>query len=149
MNNRDFLPYRQIHLDFHTSEAITGIGAQFDPDEFAATLAQAHVNSISCFARCHHGWLYYQSPNFPERIHPHLERPNLLIEQIEACHKVGIRVPIYVTVQWDYYTSTRHPEWVCAGADGTILGTPPFEAGFYRFMNVNSPYVDFLKDHVR
>ena len=148
MNNRDFLPYRQIHLDFHTSEAITGIGAQFDPDEFAATLAQAHVNSISCFARCHHGWLYYQSPNFPERIHPHLERPNLLIEQIEACHKVGIRVPIYVTVQWDYYTSTRHPEWVCAGADGTILGTPPFEAGFYRFMNVNSPYVDFLKASV-
>ncbi len=148
MNRTDFLPYRQIHLDYHTSEQITGIGADFDPDEFAATLAEAHVNSITCFARCHHGMLYYQSPNFPERIHPHLERSNLLVDQIEACHKVGIRAPIYVTVQWDYYTSSRHPEWVCEGADGTLLGTPPFEAGFYRWLNINSPYVDFLKASV-
>ena len=35
----DFLPFRQIHLDFHTSEAIPDVGADFDPDEFAATLA--------------------------------------------------------------------------------------------------------------
>ena len=50
MNRADFLPYRQIHLDFHTSEAIEGIGADFDPDEFAGTLAKAHVNSITVFA---------------------------------------------------------------------------------------------------
>ncbi len=31
MNQTDFLPYRQIHLDFHTSEHIAGIGADFDP----------------------------------------------------------------------------------------------------------------------
>ena len=148
MQQSDFLRYRQIHLDFHTSEQITGIGADFDPDVFAETLAKAHVNSITCFARCHHGCSTTSRPIFPERIHPHLERPNLLIEQIEACHKRGIRVPIYVTVQWDYYTASRHPEWVCEGADGKILGTPPFEAGFYRFMNVNSPYVDFLKASV-
>ena len=78
MNRADFLPYRQIHLDFHTSEAIEGIGADFDPDEFADTLAKAHVNSITVFARCHHGWIYYQSQANPERIHPHLARPNLL-----------------------------------------------------------------------
>ena len=148
MNTADFLPYRQIHLDYHTSEQITGIGADFDPDVFADTLAQAHVNSITCFARCHHGMLYYQSKRFPERIHPHLARPNLLIEQIEACHARGIRVPVYVTVQWDYYTSHLHPEWILEGDDGRILGTPPFEAGFYRWMNVNSPYADFLKEHV-
>ena len=35
------LPYRQIHLDFHTSEQIEGIGADFDPQEFADTLAKA------------------------------------------------------------------------------------------------------------
>ncbi len=86
MNRADFLPSRQIHLDFHTSEAIEGIGADFDPHEFATTLARAHVNSITVFARCHHGWIYYQSQANPERVHPHLARPNLLREQIEACH---------------------------------------------------------------
>ena len=148
MNRSDFLRYRQIHLDFHTSEQITGIGADFDADAFAETLVAARVDSITCFARCHHGWLYYQSERFPERIHPHLARPNLLIEQIEACHSAGIRAPIYVTVQWDAYTADAHPEWLCVDERGQFLGTPPFEAGFYRFLNVNSPYVDFLKEHV-
>ena len=149
MNRADFLPYREIHLDFHTSELIPGIGADFDPDEFADTLVQAHVNSITCFARCHHGWIYYDTALNPERRHPHLTR-NLLKEQIEACHARGIRVPIYTTIQWDHYTARQHPEWICTDENGRIVGTPPFEAGFYREMNVNSPYVEeFIKPHVR
>jgi hypothetical protein len=51
------LRFRQIHLDFHASELIDGIGSQFNRDEFAATLEKARVNSITCFARCHHGWI--------------------------------------------------------------------------------------------
>jgi len=45
------LRFRQIHLDFHTSELIQGVGSQFDPEEFAATLEKARVDSITCFAR--------------------------------------------------------------------------------------------------
>ena len=142
------LRFRQIHLDFHTSEHITGIGSAFDPDEFATTLARAHVNSITCFARCHHGWFYFDSKLFPERRHPHLER-NLLAEQIEACHARGIRVPIYTTIQWDHLTATEHPEWRVVEADGKLQGTPPYEAGFYRQLCLNSPYRGFLKEHVR
>ena len=78
------LRFRQVHLDFHTSEAIEEVGAEFDPHEFASVLAEAHVDSVTCFARCHHGWLYYDSKLFPERVHPHLMRRNLLGEQIEA-----------------------------------------------------------------
>jgi hypothetical protein len=148
VNRTDFLPYRQIHLDFHTSEAIPAIGADFDPGEFADTLVRASVNSITCFARCHHGWIYYDTQANPERRHPHLTR-NLLKEQIEACHARGIRVPIYTTIQWDHYTARAHPEWLLGEEDGRIAGTSPFEAGFYRWLNVNSPYVDFLKTHVR
>jgi hypothetical protein len=91
------LRYRQIHLDFHTSEHIEGIGAEFDPEEFASTLERARVDSVTCFGRCHHGWIYYDTRAFPERRHPHLKR-NLLKEQIEACHARNIRVPIYVTI---------------------------------------------------
>ena len=84
--------YRQVHLDFHTSEYIPDIAADFDKEEFAKTLEEAHVDSITCFARCHHGWLYYPSKKFPELIHPGLKNKNFLLEQIEACHKRGIKV---------------------------------------------------------
>ena len=39
------IPFRQIHLDFHTSEAIQGVCSEFDAEEFAQTLEDAHVNS--------------------------------------------------------------------------------------------------------
>ena len=42
---------RQVHLDFHTSEYIPGIGAMFDPEEFASTYSKAAVNSVTVFAR--------------------------------------------------------------------------------------------------
>jgi hypothetical protein len=143
------LRFRQIHLDFHTSELIQGVGSQFDPEEFAATLEKARVDSVTCFARCHHGWIYYDTQINPERRHPHLAT-NLLKEQIEACHARAIRVPIYTTIQWDHYTASRHPDWLTMDEKGCIVGTPPFEAGFYREMCLNSPYVEtFLKPHVQ
>lgn len=142
------LRFRQIHLDFHTSEAIKGIGNEFDPDHFADTLQQAHVDSINLFARCHHGWVYYDTLGFPERRHPYLTR-NLLAEQIEACHARDIRTPVYVTVQWDQYTALRHPEWRVTQPDGRLEGTPPYEAGFYRRLCLNTPYVDWLKSFLQ
>ena len=36
--NRQGVPSRQIHLDFHTSEKIEGVCADFDAEEFASTL---------------------------------------------------------------------------------------------------------------
>ena len=92
------LNFRQIHLDFHTSEYIDDIGIDFDSNKFAQTLDKAYVNSITCFARCHNGWLYYPSRNKPDMIHPNLKNKNLLIEQIKACHELNIKVPICTTV---------------------------------------------------
>ncbi len=142
------LRFRQIHLDFHTSEAIAGIGSKFDADAYADTLAAAHVDSVTTFARGHHGWLYYRSERFPERIHPHLAC-DLLPEQIAACHARDIRVPIYITVQWDQFSAEAHPEWLIVGPEGTLGRENPESVcrpGFYRFMCLNSPYVDFLKE---
>ena len=141
------MPFRQVHLDFHTSEQIAGIGAKFDPEEFASILAAAHVNSVTCFARCHHGYIYYDTKLFPERRHPHLKR-NLLKEQIEACHKRGIRVPIYTTVHWDHFTANEHPEWLMRDEKGQAVGQAPGETGFYRRLCLNTPYVDLLKRHL-
>jgi hypothetical protein len=142
------LRFRQVHLDFHTSEHIANVGAEFDPEEFASTLEKAHVNSVTCFTRCHHGWIYFDTKLFPERRHPNLAR-NLLKEQIEACHRRDIRVPIYTTVQWDHYTANEHPEWLVLDERGCPTGTKLYEPGFYRDLCVNSPYRDFLKAHVK
>jgi hypothetical protein len=143
------LPFRQIHLDFHTSELVPDVGVDFDADEFADRLQRACVNSVTSFGRCHHGWIYFDSQRFPERIHPTLVNRHLLRQQIDACHARDIRVPIYTTIQWDHYTSQRHPEWCVLEADGRLSGTRPYEAGFYRNLCVNSPYRDFLKAHVQ
>jgi len=141
------LPFRQIHLDFHTHESIEGIGADFDPQAFADTLVKARVNSINLFARCHHGWMYYDTKAFPERKHPNL-RCNLLKEQIAACKARGIKTPVYVTVQWDAQTADAHPEWCCMDANAKIPGRWPNAAGFYSFLCVNTAYRDWLFRHV-
>jgi hypothetical protein len=135
------MPFRQVHLDFHTSEQIPGVGSRFDGERFAETLRQAHVNSITCFSRCHHGMIYHDT-RFSDARHPHLTC-NLLAEQIAACHTVGIRVPIYITVGWDELQSRRHPEWLQRTADGKPYGAAPLEAGWHKLC-FNSPYVDFV-----
>ncbi|WP_170311616.1 beta-galactosidase trimerization domain-containing protein [Vallitalea okinawensis] len=142
------LPFRQVHLDYHTSELMENVAANFNKGEFVNTLKKAHVNSVTCFARCHHGFLYYPSKAFPERIHPSLTNKNLLLEQVEACQEENIRVPVYVTVQWDHYTAMRHPEWLCRDAEGQLLDQL-FSPGFYRYLCTNTSYRDFLKAHVK
>ena len=53
------LPTRQVHLDFHTSPLIPGVGAQFDKTQFQQALREGDLNSITIFAKCHHGVCYY------------------------------------------------------------------------------------------
>jgi hypothetical protein len=55
---REF-PFRQVHLDFHTSELIENIGSDFSKEQFQSALKKGHVNSITVFAKCHHGMFYY------------------------------------------------------------------------------------------
>ena len=144
------LRFRQVHLDFHTSPDIPGVATGFDADRFADTLKRAHVDSVTCFARCHHGHIYYPTRKHPERIHPTLGKRNLLGEQIAACHKRDIRVPIYITVQWDQFTADRHRDWLCVDEEGKEYGTPPLQAGFYRNLDVfHEGYRAFLFDHVK
>lgn len=140
---------RQIHMDFHTSPLIDGIGEKFNKEEFAETLNKAKVNSVTCFGRCHHGYLYYDSKINKERIHPNLKNINLLKEQIEACHKRDINVPVYTTVQWDRYTFDEHPEWASVDIDGNFINGQGGKEGFYEFLCVNTPYRKFLKEHIK
>lgn len=133
------LAFRQVHLDFHTSERIPGIGRRWDAEAFVRTLAEARVNSITCFSKCHHGMIYHDT-RFPAR-HPHLE-VNLLAEQIDACHAAGIRVPIYISVGLDEFMARRHPDWIELGPDGARRGGP-LEARWKKLC-LYSPYVEYV-----
>ncbi len=139
------LAFRQVHLDFHTSEQIRGIGSRFDPEAFARTLLDARVDSVTCFSKCHHGMIYHDT-RFPAR-HPHLEL-NLLREQIQACHAAGIRVPIYISVGFDEYMAREHPEWLEITAEGKVRGAAPLQPG-WRNLCFNTAYVDYVSEQTR
>jgi hypothetical protein len=134
------LPFRQIHLDFHTSPLIEDVAADFDPSEFVAALKDGHVNSVTCFAKCHHGMSYFDT-----RVgirHPALGF-DLLREQIEACHAAGIRVPIYYSIVWENHMGESHPEWQQLKHSGQPCGPEPFEPG-WKWMCLNTPYTDYV-----
>ncbi len=143
------LRFRQIHLDFHTPSEIEGIAKNFDADRFAARLVKANVNSINVFAKGCHGNFYYDTKLYPELKHPHLNGRNLLKEQIEACHKVGIRAPIYTVIQWDVKLAHLHADWLVLDIEGNPTGTPQNEAGFQRNLCINTPYGDFTKNYIK
>jgi hypothetical protein len=101
--------FRQIHLDFHTSELIPDVGARFKADAFAERLADARVNWVTLFAKCHHGLSYY--PTRAGTMHPALGF-DLLGEQVAACRKRGIVTPAYISVRVDEHNAHVHPEWI-------------------------------------
>ncbi len=140
------LPFRQIHLDFHTSPHIPDVGAEFNPEAFGDTMARAHVNSVTVFAKCHHGHLYYKTKR-PER-HPGLRSDlDLLERQVEALHKRNIRAPIYISVLCDEYAANTHPEWVARKPDSSQVkwGDGVFAPG-WQIMDMASPYQEFLAE---
>jgi len=136
------LRFRQIHLDFHTSPDIAGIGEDFNKKEYQQTLKEGHVDSITTFSKCHHGWSYH--PTKVGKMHPHLKF-NLLRKQIDACKELDINVPIYVSAGVDNVASHEHPEWREVGANGQYNGWAKdiIHPGFHA-MCFNSPYLDYL-----
>lgn len=103
------LSFRQVHLDFHTSEHIPGIGKAFDKTQFQNALREGHVSSITLFSKCHHGWSYH--PTKVNRIHPHLEF-DLLGAQLDACREIGVNAPVYLSAGHDEKDALAHPEWL-------------------------------------
>ena len=144
-------PFRQVHMDFHTSGLIPDVAGKFDLEEFAETLYKANVNSVTLFAKCHHGYIYYDSKRFANKIHPNLKDKDLLKKQIAACKKRGIRTPIYITVEWDNLTAHEHPEWLVLDGKGNFLNSEHsiYEPGFYYNLCINSPYRELVKEHIR
>lgn len=141
------LRYRQIHLDFHTSEHIPGIGSAFDPDQFVGTLKAANVDSITIFAKCHHGWSYY--PTKVGAPHPQLSRPDLMGDMVRALAAADIEAPIYISVQWDERNARLHPEWRVRAATKSRFDPSQLQAGWHTLCLNHKAYRDELLEHAR
>jgi len=127
-----------VHLDFHTSERIENIGADFCEEEFISALKAAEIDSINIFAKCHHGCFYYYSDKF--YTHPHLSKP-LLDLQIEACRKAGVSSKIYISAGLDEHSVRTHPEWLLVKPNGEEQSILKF-----RRLCFNTPYLDLLTE---
>lgn len=134
---RPELPFRQVHLDFHTSELIPDVASDFRAADFGATLKAARVNSINVFAKCHHGMLYYDSKIGTR--HPAL-KIDLLGEMVRACRASQIHVLYYYSLVWDVDVARKHPEWRMRDRAGNVMGGIPGDA--WPWICMNTPYLD-------
>ena len=149
------LPQRQVHLDFHTSERMVGVGSAFDKAQFQRCLKKGHVNSITVFAKCHHGWAYF--PSETNDIHPGLGGFDLLSAMLEAAGEIGVAAPIYLSAGLDEKYFCRHPEHgrvpsrgyrqPVIHSDGEFLYAKE-EKARYHDLCMNTPYLDVLARQV-
>ena len=128
--------YRQVHLDFHTSEYITNIGSKFEKKQFQKMLKTVNVDSVTLFSKCHHGFNYH--PTKIGKMHPNLSF-NLLKEQIEACKEINVRTPVYISAGYDEFYIQNNPGVIAI----TKSGLDPLMIGFKRIC-LNSTYLNYL-----
>ena len=137
--------FRQVHLDFHTSEKIPGIGSCFSKENFQKALKLGHVNSITVFSKCHHGWSYH--PTKANVQHPHLEF-DLLKAQIDAAHEIGVKTPVYISAGLDEKYALDHADWLMRRKNQSTTWVQDFVTPGYHKFCFNSGYLDKLLEHI-
>jgi len=137
--------FRQVHLDFHTSEHIANIGTHFDKNQFQNMLKLGHVDSITVFSKCHHGWSYH--PTSASTQHPQLTF-DLLGAQIDAAHEINVKTPVYLSAGLDEKLARVHPDWLIRKANEQTSWTPDFMSAGYHEFCFNSPYLDTLIEQI-
>ena len=118
---------------------IDGVGGEFDPDEFAGTLADCGVEFINIFARCNSGFAYYPTKVGIE--YPGL-KTDLLGGMVDGCHRRGIGVSAYFNLGLDHEQLLRHREWARLDADGSVYDVACHNH-FFRTGCVNTGYGDY------
>lgn len=138
----DKLPFRQVHLDFHTSEKMLGVGSEFSEENFKKALVDGHISSITLFSKCHHGWSYH--PTKVNAMHPTL-KTDLLSRQLKVCEELGIRTQIYVSAGIDERKSVLYPQFrvIERRKENTVLG-----AGWHGICLNNDEYLEMLNAEI-
>jgi hypothetical protein len=128
---------RRVHLDFHTPDFVPNVGERFEPERFAAVLADGEVQQAAFFAKCHYGNAYY-----PTRVgHPHPGlKTDMLGRFVAAAGARGIRTFAYYSLQLDRWFGREHPD--------CVQHPRPFfepQCGSWTAVCVNGPYGDYAR----
>ena len=133
---------RKVHMDMHLPEDLQGMFANLDAEAYIRTLREAHVNSVTLFAHCHHGNCYYDT----HVGHKHSQlQADYLRELAEEAHRYDLAVLAYFSCCWNARGGQEHPEWTQRDAEGNPRPHPRY----WWWMCLNSPYRDFLTAMVR
>lgn len=131
---------RQVHLDFHTSEFVP-VGDKFSKEQFQSALKAGHVDSITVFSKCHHGWSYH--PTEANEMHPTLKF-DLLGAQLEACKEINVNAPVYISAGYDEKDYLRHPEWHCVVSPDKERQKEYENEVHFHLLCFNTGYLDVL-----
>jgi hypothetical protein len=134
------LPYRQVHLDFHNGGLIPDVAAEFDARDFVGVLRKARVNSVNIFAKCMHGYAYYDTKIAVR--HPSLKR-DVFGEMLGELRPAKIAANYYYGLTWDALAAARHPEWRIVDREGKPVIFGGHNSGVeWQQVCLNSPYLD-------
>ena len=139
------MKFRQVHLDFHTSERIGEIGRDFRKEDFCAALKKGHIDSVTLFSKCHHGWSYH--PTAVNQMHPNLSF-DLFGDELRAARSIGVGVVGYLSAGLDEKYAVAHQEDLARTKTGTFVRTPDFDHPGYHRICMNSPYLEVLAAEV-
>lgn len=131
---------RQVHLDFHTNGTLP-VGKNFSKEQFQAALKLGHVNSITVFSKCHHGWSYH--PTEVNEMHPELDF-DLLGAQLEACKEIDVKAPVYISAGFDEKEYEKRPEWRCLYSPDKAEQERHYNETHFHTLCFNTGYLDFL-----
>ncbi len=131
---------RQVHLDFHTNGTLP-VGKKFSKEQFQAALKAGHVDSITVFSKCHHGWSYH--PTEANKIHPCLDF-DLLGAQLEACKEINVNAPVYISAGFDEKDYIKHPEWHWACSPDKERQLEYENEVHFHLLCFNTGYLDIL-----
>ena len=131
---------RQVHLDFHTNGTLP-VGKNFSKEQFQAALKAGHVNSITVFSKCHHGWSYH--PTDANKMHPELDF-DLLGAQLEACKEIDVNAPVYISAGFDEKDWEIHPEWRYRHSDDKADCDEYEKETHFHLLCFNTEYLDVL-----
>ena len=104
-------------------------------------LRTGHVDSVTVFSKCHHGWAYH--PSEANERHPGLSF-DLLGGMIEAAHEIGVNTPVYLSAGLDEKITRRHPEWLIRAKNEATTWAKDFLTPGYHRLCMNTPYLDVL-----
>ncbi len=131
--------YRRNVIDMHIMDWNPEFLSKFDPDVYAERLTTAKAQSAVLYAHSHVGLCYF--PTKLGKTHAAYEGKDLLARTIEALHKNGIAVVLYMSLIHDTWAYRNHDDWKILRADGAGAS----EGGRYGICCPNSiGYRDYI-----